>query len=89
MERREPDDLGGGLEGPLLLGRGLGTESPEELRALEVYEERMAAFERSLVRLVPKRRRRFRDYTIKNCEECAGSRERGPAVDDVDRYDRE
>ena len=58
-----------------------GEEPPEEPSAiqdeaaLEAYEERMAAFERSLPFVgTSRRRRRMSDYTVKNCEECVASR---------------
>ena len=68
------------MEG-LLLPEGSGdAESPEEPkgcgveRALEVYEERLAAFERGLSLLGrAAKRRRFSDYTTKNCEEAWGA----------------
>ena len=64
------------MEGPYLPEGSGDAESPEELRALAVYEERMAVFERGLERMSPSRRMRrtLHDYTAKNCEEAWGGR---------------
>ena len=66
----------GGLEGSFLPGGSGGEQSPEDLRALEVYEERMRGFETGLwlMGLRPHRRNDFRDYQRKNCEEAWGGR---------------
>ncbi len=68
------DEIPAGIEGRPLLPQGSGDgQSPADLRALEVYELRMAAFEQLLTVMGrrPKRRNR-RDYTRKNCEEARG-----------------
>jgi len=64
------------------LPEGSGDEQSPELvddvgegRALQVYEERMAVFEQGLARMPRnsyRKRRRFSDYTVKNCEEASG-----------------
>ena len=57
-----------------------GAPRGEEERALAVYEERIAAFERSLNEIGrPRRRRKFSDYTTKNCEEAWSVRGRSGA----------
>jgi len=65
-------------------------ESPEDSRALEVYEARMREFDQLLVRMVPKRTkgRSFHDYTVKNCEEAYSRGERGSASVDVASFRR-
>jgi len=66
----------GGLEGPYLPEGSGDAQSPEELRALEIYETRMRAFDH-LVELMgrrPKRRNTLNDYATKNCEEAWGNR---------------
>ena len=61
----------------LIPGGSGGEESPEYLRALEVYEERMAAFDYWVASdRQPRRRRAFSEYTAKNCEEASGSKAR-------------
>ncbi len=71
MARRKPAAIRGGLEGPLLpQGSGDG-QSPEDLRAAEVYAARMWLFEHA--EGARKRRKvTFSDYTTKNCEEAWG-----------------
>ena len=51
-------------------------ESPEELRAKEVFQARMTGFEEATGNRRPRsvRRHRFSDYTERNCEECWGTR---------------
>ena len=59
----------------LFLPEGPGDEeSPEELRALEVYDERMRAFELLLdvMGRKPRRRKRRHVYETRNCEEASG-----------------
>ena len=71
---RRPAGNNGGIEGPLLpQGSGDG-QSPEELRAQEVYNARMWLFEHN-VRERNKRRTNFNDFTTKNCEEAWGNRQ--------------
>jgi len=74
LTRRKPAATPGGLEGPLLpQGSGDG-QSPEELRALEIYTARMWLFENNLSEPKAKRRTTFNDYSTKNCEEAWGNR---------------
>ena len=71
----------GGLEGPYLPEGSGDAQSPEELRALEVYEERMARFELGLSHMGRRpRRANFNDYTAKNCEECWAGRAKPATV---------
>ena len=62
-------------EGSILPEGSGDAESPEELRAAEVYAARMWLFGESLGS-GPKARRRhtFNDYATKNCEEAWGNR---------------
>ena len=60
-----------------LLPQGSGDgESPEELRALEVYELRMANFDALLETLGrgPRRRKPVGSFVRKNCEEAQGGK---------------
>ncbi len=73
------------MEGPCLPEGSGGEEPPEEPYQLalpwkdengrsDVYEERMYAFERlfDFSKGKRKKRRRFHEYTEKNCEEACG-----------------
>ena len=70
------------MEGPYLPEGSGGEEPPEELpelaeRALQQYEQRLRDFEETLRILGSTRRprrRRFNEYTAKNCEECWAGR---------------
>ena len=74
------------MEGPILPEGSGGEEPPEELPDTwvdengrsDAYEERMYAFERLFDNPTPvrRRRRRFSDYTAKNCEEAVPARDR-------------
>ena len=68
--------------GPYLPEGSGDAESPEELRASEVYAARMWLFENP-VRFTLRKRRRFSDYTTKNCEEAFRARGRSPEADEV------
>ena len=74
MGRRSPAGSRGGLEGSYLpQGSGDG-QSPEELRAQEIYAARMWLFENAVNAPKAKRKVSFNDYVQKNCEEAwAGS----------------
>ena len=72
MIRRKPAATRGGLEGPLLPEGSGDEQSPEELRALEVYTARMWLFESLSDIRRDRKRRAFIDYTAKNCEESWG-----------------
>ena len=67
------------MEGPILPEGSGGEEPPEEPRRAElVYNARMAGFEALWAgQAAPgrtERKRRFSDYTEKNCEEAWGAR---------------
>ena len=80
VRKHTPLATGSGVEGSLLPEGSGDAQSPVDPwgqgGALDVYEERMVAFERSLdgMGAPAKRRRRFSDYTAKNCEEASGER---------------
>ena len=65
---------GGKMEGPLLPEGPGGEEPPEEPQGhQEKYELGLSAAALE-GRAAPVRRRRFSDYTNKNCEEASGER---------------
>ena len=60
--------------GPFLPEGPGDAESPEELRALEVYNARIQRFVQVLEPSKRRRRHYLGDYSTKNCEEAWGNR---------------
>ena len=77
VRKHTPKGMRDRMEGTILPEGSGGEEPPEELRALEVYNARMWLFQNVVGEGSPtisRRRRVFRDYTTKNCEESWGYR---------------